>query len=85
MAENSNSSVTVKVGALNSSVLLLKIAQDSYVLQFSLINSRGKYELLRVELNFTLKIHLKLRFLRLGSKKGRIFLFQGKYYVKIPL
>ena len=53
MAENSNSSVTVKVGALNSSVLLLKIAQDSYVLQFSLINSRGKYELLRVELNVT--------------------------------
>ena len=43
MAENSNSSVTEKVGSLNSSVLPLKIAQDPSVIQFSFINSQGKY------------------------------------------
>ena len=44
MAENSNSSVTEKVGSVNSPVLPLKIAQDSPVIRFSFINSKGKYK-----------------------------------------
>ena len=55
MAESSISSVTEKAGFQNSSFLLLKTAQNFSFLQFSSINSRGKYSFLWVALNFTLK------------------------------
>ena len=46
MAENSNSSVTEKLGLQNSSVLPLKNAQSSSVLQFFSMNFVGIYSLL---------------------------------------
>ena len=82
MAENSNSSVTEKLGLQNSSVLPLKNSQNSSVLQFflSLLWENTVFMSL-----LKLKIPLKCIFLRLESKKGLFFFSMGKYNVKIPL
>ena len=66
MAESSISSVTEKAGFQNSSFLLLKTAQNFSVLQFSSINSRGKYSFLWVALNFTLKDTPKMQIFKVG-------------------